>query len=71
MGIKPARVQQIKALYKAREGKDTAVDYEIKVYPGTAHGFAARPALRFPEVKEAFEKAFEQTVDWFNKTLPV
>jgi len=36
---------------------------------GTAHGFAARPNLEVPEVKEAYEKAFQQTVDWFKKTL--
>ena len=37
---------------------------------GTAHGFAARPNLEVPEVKEGYEKAFQQTVDWFKKTLP-
>jgi len=37
---------------------------------GTAHGFAARPNLEIPEVEEAYEKAFQQTVDWFKKTLP-
>ena len=38
---------------------------------GTAHGFAARPNLDLPEIKEAFELAFEQTVQWFQKTLVV
>lgn len=38
---------------------------------GTAHGFGARPNLELPEVKEAHEKAFQQTVDWFAKTLVV
>ncbi|KAF7318700.1 DLH domain-containing protein [Mycena chlorophos] len=70
MGIKPARLNEIEALYKRREGTDAFVEYEITTYPGTAHGFAARPALEFPDVKEAFEKAFQQTVDWFNKTIP-
>ena len=37
---------------------------------GTAHGFAARPNLEVPDVKEGYEKAFQQTVDWFRKTLP-
>ncbi|KAF7288731.1 DLH domain-containing protein [Mycena indigotica] len=69
--ISKARLDQIEALYKAREGKDTYVEYEIRVYPGTAHGFGARPALQYPEVKEAFEKAFQQAVDWFNRTIPV
>jgi hypothetical protein len=39
--------------------------------PGTAHGFAARPNLNVPEVKLAYEEAFEQTVEWFTKTLSV
>lgn len=40
-------------------------------HPGTTHGFAARPNLAYPEVKEGFEGAFEQAVNWFEKTLPV
>ncbi|KAJ7109695.1 Alpha/Beta hydrolase protein [Mycena crocata] len=70
MSLKPARLEQIEALYEARKGKDTFVDYEIKVYKGTAHGFGARPNFAYPEVKEGFEKAFEQGVVWFNKTIP-
>lgn len=38
---------------------------------GTAHGFAARPNLALPEIEEAFEQAFNQTVHWFDKTLVV
>jgi carboxymethylenebutenolidase len=38
---------------------------------GTAHGFAARPNLSIAEVKEAYEQAFDQTVEWFEKTLAV
>ncbi|KAF7288579.1 DLH domain-containing protein [Mycena chlorophos] len=67
MGIKPPRIEQIKSLYNTRE---TKVDWEVNVYPGTAHGFAARPAMHIPEVKDGFEKAFQQTVEWFNKTIP-
>jgi len=37
---------------------------------GTTHGFASRPNMEYPEVKEGFEQAFEQTVNWFNKTIP-
>ncbi|KAF7365251.1 DLH domain-containing protein [Mycena venus] len=33
-GIKPARLEEIEALYAGRQGKDTFVDYEIKVYKG-------------------------------------
>lgn len=36
---------------------------------GTAHGFAARPNLAYPEVKAGYEGAFEQAVQWFKKTL--
>lgn len=39
------------------------------VYEGTAHGFAARPNLKRPEIKKAHEEAFEQAVIWFQKTL--
>ncbi|KAJ6584936.1 dienelactone hydrolase endo-1-3,1,4-beta-D-glucanase [Mycena capillaripes] len=70
MGIKPARLKEIEALYAERKGKVTFVDYEIKVYKGCAHGFGARPNFAYPDVKEGFEKAFQQAVDWFNKTIP-
>lgn len=36
---------------------------------GTVHGFAARPNLSMPDVKEAYEGALEQTAAWFKKTL--
>ncbi|KAJ7109699.1 dienelactone hydrolase [Mycena crocata] len=71
MAIKPARLEQIEALYEGRKGKDTFVDYEIKIYKGiSAHGFGARPNFAYPAVKEGFEKAFEQASAWFNKTIP-
>ncbi|KAJ7644111.1 dienelactone hydrolase endo-1-3,1,4-beta-D-glucanase [Roridomyces roridus] len=70
MAIKPARVNEIEAIYAGRKDKPDFVDYEIKVHKGTTHGFAARPRLDYPEVKEAFEQAFEQSVSWFNKTIP-
>ncbi|KAJ7780628.1 hypothetical protein DFH07DRAFT_792974 [Mycena maculata] len=68
MSLKSARVEQIKAFYAGREGKDTFVEYEFKEYK--AHGFAARPNFAYPDVKEGFEKAFTQAVEWFNKTIP-
>jgi carboxymethylenebutenolidase len=40
-------------------------------FAGTAHGFACRPNTELPEVMDAYEKAFQQTVDWFQKTLVV
>ncbi|KAI0044409.1 dienelactone hydrolase endo-1-3,1,4-beta-D-glucanase [Auriscalpium vulgare] len=51
-----------------RRGSD-AVEYEFKVYKGTAHGFAARPNLKVPDVKAGFEGARDQAVAWFEKTL--
>jgi len=36
---------------------------------GTQHGFGSRPNLNLPEIKAAFEGAFEQTIEWFRKTL--
>ena len=38
---------------------------------GTAHGFAVWSNRSIPDVKEAHEKAFPQTVEYFEKTLPV
>jgi len=32
-------------------------------------GFAARPNMGIPEVKDAFQGAFDQTVDWFKLHL--
>ncbi|KAF9465780.1 dienelactone hydrolase endo-1,3,1,4-beta-D-glucanase [Collybia nuda] len=62
---------QAEAEFARRQGSDTFVDYEFKVYKGTTHGFATRPNLDIPEIKEAYQKAFEQTVDWFEKTLVI
>ncbi|KAJ7280210.1 dienelactone hydrolase family-domain-containing protein [Mycena rebaudengoi] len=70
MFLTPAKLDHIEAFYVERKGKENYVDYELKVYKGTAHGFGARPNLTYPEVKEGYEKAFQQAVDWFNKTIP-
>jgi len=42
---------------------------EFKTYPGTTHGFAARPNMGIPEVKEAFQGAIDQAVNWFTLHL--
>ncbi|KAJ7095898.1 Alpha/Beta hydrolase protein [Mycena belliarum] len=68
MAIKQPRLNEIEAFYESRKGKDDFVEYDIKVYK--AHGFAARPNFAHPDVKEGFEKAFQQAVNWFNKTIP-
>ncbi|KDR77585.1 hypothetical protein GALMADRAFT_245735 [Galerina marginata CBS 339.88] len=60
---------EVEAILAAKKDKEEFVEYEFKDYKGTAHGFAARPNLNLPEIKEAYEQAFEQTVEWFKKTL--
>ncbi|KIJ93855.1 hypothetical protein K443DRAFT_377479 [Laccaria amethystina LaAM-08-1] len=59
------------AVFAARKDTDKFVDYEFKIYKGTAHGFASRPNLELTEIKDAHEKALEQTIAWFQKTLIV
>ncbi|KAG9013777.1 hypothetical protein FRB94_000757 [Tulasnella sp. JGI-2019a] len=38
-------------------------------FTGTTHGFALRPNLGIPQVKEGFEKSLDQITGWFEKTL--
>jgi dienelactone hydrolase len=42
---------------------------EFITYKGTTHGFAARPNMGIPEVKEGFHSAFDQAVNWFKLHL--
>jgi len=60
---------ETEAAFAARRGTEGFVDYEFRDYEGTTHGFAARPNLKIPEIKAAYEGAFKQTVDWFSRTL--
>ncbi|KZO96043.1 dienelactone hydrolase endo-1,3,1,4-beta-D-glucanase [Calocera viscosa TUFC12733] len=60
--------KEVETSFEKREEK-SKVPYEFVYYPGTMHGFAARPALDIPVVKEAFEKVTEQTWRWFEKYL--
>ncbi|KAF4603375.1 AB hydrolase superfamily protein [Pleurotus pulmonarius] len=62
--------EEAEAVFAGREGENSWVDYEFTLYPGTVHGFGARPNLDVPEIKEAFEKSQDQIVNWFNKTIP-
>ncbi|CCF52745.1 hypothetical protein NDA10_000982 [Ustilago hordei] len=43
--------------------------FKFNHYPNTVHGFAARPNLADRQVKEAFEKAFQEGVDWWKAHL--
>ncbi|KAJ7644112.1 Alpha/Beta hydrolase protein [Roridomyces roridus] len=70
MAIPTARLNEIEALYASRRDKPDFVEYAVYVYKGTTHGFASRPNLKYPEVKEGFEKAFNDSVAWFEKTIP-
>ncbi|KAG8894409.1 hypothetical protein FRC01_012990 [Tulasnella sp. 417] len=56
---------------KAREilGKKDGIVFEFTEYKGTRHGFAARPNLGIPHIKQAYEDAVDEGVEWFRKTL--
>ncbi|KAI0070920.1 dienelactone hydrolase endo-1-3,1,4-beta-D-glucanase [Panus rudis PR-1116 ss-1] len=61
--------KQAEESFAKRKGTPNEVDYEFKVYKGTAHGFAARPNLAEPDLAQAYHDALKQTIDWFKKTL--
>jgi len=68
LSFPPKKANEVEAMLAARTGADKVV-YEFHEYKGTKHGFAARPALAFPKIKQAFEDANEQLISWFEKTL--
>jgi len=57
---------QTEAHFKSRTPE---LQFEFVDYPGTVHGFAARPAREHPLSVEGQEKALEQTARWFQSTL--
>jgi carboxymethylenebutenolidase len=61
--------QRLRAEAEFASRTTNKVEYEFVDYKGTAHGFAIRPSLHIPKIKEAFERAVDQTVNWFEKTL--
>jgi len=69
MSFGPALRNQAEAAFAERKGKDNFIEYEFVDYTGTVHGYAARPNLALPVIKEAFEKTTTQTVQWFKKWL--
>lgn len=69
MGFKSKDVKSAQSMFREREGRPDHVDYEFKIWNGTAHGFAVRPNLEVPEVKAGYEGGLDQTVAWFKKTL--
>ncbi|KAI5475238.1 carboxymethylenebutenolidase [Pseudohyphozyma bogoriensis] len=46
-----------------------SVQHVVYHHPGTTHGFAARPDVTDATVKAAYEKALEETADWFKMHL--
>ncbi|THH31165.1 hypothetical protein EUX98_g3022 [Antrodiella citrinella] len=71
MSFKKSIRDQAEAVFDARKDKPDFVDYEFKDYPGTAHGFAARPNFALPEIVKGYNGAFAHCVEWFEKTLKV
>jgi len=69
MGFKEKDVKTARSIFTKQEVRSDHVDYEFKIWSGTAHGFAMRPNLEVPEVKAGYEGGLEQTVAWFKKTL--
>lgn len=49
--------------------KKDGIAFEFTEYKGTRHGFAARPNLGIPQIKQAYEDALDEGVEWFKKTL--
>ena len=50
-------------------GKTETENYKRAYFAGCVHGFAVRGDLSDPQVKEAKEQAFANTVEWFWKYL--
>jgi len=69
MSFPKKKREDVEALFAARKGANSYVEYEFKDYKGTTHGWAARPNLKIPEIEEAFEAAMQQTLSWFSRTL--
>ena len=45
------------------------VESELRVYEGTAHGFAARGNMEIEIIRKGCEAALTQAVEWFEKYL--
>lgn len=58
-----------KQVEKEWSEKDDKPKHAFRYYPNTVHGFAARPNLGDPQVKEAFEKASAEAVAFWKENL--
>ncbi|KZV83716.1 alpha/beta-hydrolase [Exidia glandulosa HHB12029] len=58
-----------KAAEEALAARKGGPAYEFVDYEGTTHGFAARPALEHPTVKDAFEKSFAKTIEFLGEVV--
>ncbi|KIM80133.1 hypothetical protein PILCRDRAFT_822647 [Piloderma croceum F 1598] len=61
--------ESVKTMVKDILANKPDLPSELKTYNDTTHGFAARPNMGIPEVKDAFQGPFDQTVDWFKLHL--
>lgn len=43
--------------------------FTMEIYPGVGHGFAARPDTKDEVIREQYERAFQRTVEHFNKVV--
>ncbi|KAG8935764.1 hypothetical protein FRC02_006573 [Tulasnella sp. 418] len=64
--LTPQMRDEIEAALKE---KSDNVAFESKIYKGTTHGFASRPNLTIPEIKDAYHGALEQSAKWLTSTL--
>ena len=61
--MKPALIQQMKAILEAKQEGD----HEVTVYPGAKHGFAVRTHPDDKHEIECAERAEVQAIGWFNR----
>jgi carboxymethylenebutenolidase len=69
MGYTNREAQIARSIFQEQEAYSNHVEYEFKIWKGTAHGFAMRPNLEVPEVKAGYEGSLDQTISWLKKTL--
>lgn len=58
-----------RARAEAALAKLDTVETKVETLPGTVHGFAARPNLGIPQVRDAFERTFEECVQWIQARI--
>lgn len=51
----------------ASKGLVEGVSFDLTIYPGMGHGFAARPNTQDYGIRQQYERAFRETIVHFNK----